>query len=98
MPPSWRASSSAAARRSFKTDDHGRTIDVHALSHTFGTHLSQAGVPLRTAHAAMLHSSPSLTADVDTNPKLFDVAGAVACLADLPLGVVGGRAIAVAEL
>ena len=37
----------------FFTDDRGRTIDVHALRHTFGTHLSKAGVPLRTAQAAM---------------------------------------------
>jgi integrase len=32
-----------------KTDDRGRTIDIHALRHTFGTHMSKAGVPLRTA-------------------------------------------------
>lgn len=69
-----------------KTDDRGRTIDVHALRHTFGTHLSKAGVPLRTAQAAMRHSDPSLTANVYTDPKLLDVAGAVASLPDLPLG------------
>jgi len=68
-----------------KTDDRGRTIDVHALRHTFGTHLSKAGVPLRTAQAAMRHSDPSLTANVYTDPKLLDVAGAVASLPDLPL-------------
>ncbi|MCE2968418.1 MAG: tyrosine-type recombinase/integrase [Phycisphaerales bacterium] len=72
-----------------KTDDRGRTIDVHALRHTFGTHLSKAGVPLRTAQAAMRHSDPSLTANVYTDPKLLDVAGAVASLPDLPLGVAG---------
>ncbi|MCW5766299.1 MAG: tyrosine-type recombinase/integrase [Phycisphaeraceae bacterium] len=71
-----------------KTDDRGRTIDIHALRHTFGTHLSKAGVPLRTAQAAMRHSDPSLTANVYTDPKLLDVAGAVASLPDLPLGVV----------
>lgn len=63
-----------------KTDDRGRTIDIHALGHTFGTHLSKAGVPLRTAQAAMRHSDPSLTANVYTDPKLLDVAGAVASL------------------
>jgi integrase len=73
-----------------KTDDRGRTIDVHALRHTFGTHLSKAGVPLRTAQAAMRHSDPSLTANVYTDPKLLDVAGAVASLPNLPLGAVGG--------
>ena len=68
-----------------KTDDRGRTIEIHALRHTFGTHLSKAGVPLRTAQAAMRHSDPSLTANVYTDPKLLDVAGAVASLL---LGVV----------
>ncbi len=79
-----------------KTDDRGRTIDVHALRHTFGTHLSKAGVPLRTAQAAMRHSDPSLTANVYTDPKLLDVAGAVASLPDLPLGNVERTATAMA--
>lgn len=79
-----------------KTDDRGRTIDIHALRHTFGTHLSKAGVPLRTAQAAMRHSDPSLTANVYTDPKLLDVAGAVASLPDLPLGGVAGSSVAVA--
>ncbi|MFN9132656.1 MAG: tyrosine-type recombinase/integrase [Phycisphaerales bacterium] len=77
-----------------KTDDRGRTIDIHALRHTFGTHLSKAGVPLRTAQAAMRHSDPSLTANVYTDPKLLDMAAAVASLPDLPLGAVGVRAAA----
>lgn len=81
-----------------KTDDCGRTIDIHALRHTFGTHLSKAGVPLRTAQAAMRHSDPSLTANVYTDPKLLDVAGAVASLPDLPLGAVGGHSAAVQSL
>lgn len=63
-----------------KTDERGRTIDIHALRHTFGTHLSKAGVPLRTAQAAMRHSDPSLTANVYTDPKLLDVAGALNAL------------------
>ncbi len=63
-----------------KTDERGRTIDIHALRHTFGTHLSKAGVPLRTAQAAMRHSDPSLTANVYTDPQLLDVAGAVEAL------------------
>ena len=64
----------------FKTDERGRTIDIHALRHTFGTHLCRAGVPLRTAQAAMRHSEPSLTANVYTDPKLLDVAGALEAL------------------
>ena len=39
-----------------KRDDRGRTIDVHALRHTFGTHLSKGGVAPRTAQAALRHS------------------------------------------
>ncbi len=66
-----------------KTDDRGRTIDIHALRHTFGTHLSRAGVPLRTAQAAMRHSDPSLTANVYTDPKLLDIAGALESLPTL---------------
>lgn len=63
-----------------KRDERGRTVDVHAMRHTFGTHLSKAGVPLRTAQAAMRHSDPSLTANVYTDPKLLDVAGALEAL------------------
>ena len=65
-----------------KTDDRGRTLDLHALRHTFGTHLSKAGVPPRTAQAAMRHSRIDLTMNVYTDPRLLDVAGAVAALPD----------------
>ena len=68
-----------------KRDDRGRTLDVHALRHTFGTHLSRAGVPLRTAQAAMRHSSPTLTANIYTDPRLLDVHGAVESLPTLDL-------------
>ncbi len=40
-----------------KEDERGRTVDLHALRHTFGTHLSKNGVPPRTAQAALRHSS-----------------------------------------
>lgn len=60
-----------------KTDERGRTVDIHALRHTFGTHLCRAGDLLRTAQAAMRHSDPSLAANVYTDPKLLVVAGAV---------------------
>jgi hypothetical protein len=68
-----------------KRDERGRTLDVHALRTTFGTLLSRGGVPLRTAQAAMRHSDPSLTANVYTDPKLLDVAGALDALPSLPL-------------
>ncbi len=69
-----------------KRDDRGRTIDVHALRHTFGTHLSRAGISPRTAQAAMRHGSLDMTMNTYTDPKLLDVAGAIAALPDLPLG------------
>jgi hypothetical protein len=68
-----------------KRDDRNRVLDVHALRHTFGSLLSKAGVPLRTAQAAMRHSDPSLTANVYTDPRLLDVSGAVETLPALPL-------------
>ena len=70
-----------------KRDERGRTVDVHALRHTFGTLLSKGGVSPRTAQAAMRHSRVDLTMNVYTDPKLLDVAGAVEALPALPLGI-----------
>ena len=58
-----------------KRDARGRTVDVHALRHTFGTHLARACVIPRVAQAAMRHSSLDLTMNVYTDPALLDVAG-----------------------
>ena len=44
-----------------KADERGRTIDVHARRHSFGTLLSKGGVAPRTAQAAKRHSSIDLT-------------------------------------
>jgi len=68
-----------------KRDDRGRTIDVHALRHTFGTMLSMAGVSPRVAQAAMRHSSLDLTMNVYTDPRLLDVQGAVESLPEFTL-------------
>jgi len=68
-----------------KRDERGRTVDVHALRHTFGTLLSKGGVAPRTAQAAMRHSTIDLTMNVYTDPKLLDVAGAMEALPALPL-------------
>ncbi len=72
-----------------KRDERGRTVDVHAMRHTFGTLLSKGGVSPRTAQAAMRHSKIDLTMNVYTDPKLLDVAGAMEALPALPL--VGGE-------
>ena len=68
-----------------KSDDRGRTIDVHALRTTFGTLLSKGGVAPRTAQAAMRHSDIDLTMNVYTDPRLLDVQGALDVLPALPL-------------
>ncbi len=68
-----------------KRDDRGRTVCLHGMRHTFGTHLSKAGVPMRTAQAAMRHTDPMLTMGVYTDPALLDVAGSLDALPPLPL-------------
>jgi hypothetical protein len=68
-----------------KRDGRGRTLDVHALRHTFGTLLSKGGVTPRTAQAAMRHSDIKLTMNVYTDPALLDVRGALDALPALPL-------------
>ena len=67
-----------------KRDDRGRVLDIHALRHTFGTHLSKGGVAPRIAQAAMRHSTLELTMNVYTDPRLLDVAGALDALPALP--------------
>ena len=67
-----------------KRDERGRTIDVHAMRHTFGTLLSKGGVMPRTAQAAMRHSTINLTMNSYTDPRLLDVAGAMESLLSLP--------------
>jgi integrase len=75
-----------------KRDDRGRTLDVHALRHTFGTLLSKGGIAPRTAQAAMRHGDIKLTMNVYTDPALLDVRGALDALPPLPLsGGQGGR-------
>ena len=83
-----------------KRDERNRVVDVHALRVTFGTHLCAAGVPLRTAQAAMRHSKPELTANIYTDPKLLNIAGAIdalPALALLPDAAPGGSTAGEAE-
>ena len=65
-----------------KRDEHGRTLNVHALRHTFASLLSRGGVSPRTAQAAMRHSDINLTMQTYTDPKLLDVRGAIDVLAE----------------
>lgn len=77
---------------------HAYSDDLHALRHTFGTHLARAGVALRVAIVVMRHSSLELTMDVYTDPALLDVAGAVEALSAFgsPAGKVADQPSSVA--
>lgn len=63
-----------------KRDERDRVVYIHALRHTFGTHLSKAGVAPRVAMAAMRHSPLDLTMSVHTGPVLLDIGAAVDAL------------------
>ena len=58
-------------------DEQGRRADFHALRHTYGTLLSKAGVAPRVAMALMRHTDIKLTMNCYTDPRIFDLAGAV---------------------
>jgi len=61
-------------------DDEGRRADLHAMRHTYGTLLSKAGVSPREAMELMRHTDLRLTMKVYTDPRIFDLAAAVAKL------------------
>ena len=69
-----------------KIDSEGFVVHVHALRHSFGTHLSLAGITPRVAQAAMRHSNISLTMNAYTDARLLDTAAAIECLPSFPLG------------
>lgn len=73
-----------------KRDELGRTVDVHALRHSFCTLMSVGGVTPRTAQAAMRHSNINLTMTTYTDPRLLDVHGAMDLLPSLPLNAAAG--------
>ncbi len=65
-------------------DEAGRRFDFHALRHQFGTMLSKAGVAPRVAMELMRHTDLKLTMKVYTDPRIFDLAGAVEMLPRFP--------------
>jgi integrase len=73
-------------------DQHGRTIDVHALRHTTATHLSRAKVAPRIAQGFMRHHDVKLTMQTYTDPGLLDEAEALAALPEMPIPEVESRA------
>ncbi len=68
-----------------KRDDRGRTIDIHALRHSFATLLSAGGAAPRVAQAALRHSDIGLTMNVYTDPRLLDISSALTQLPKLSL-------------
>jgi integrase len=80
--PYTRRTALRVRRMRSKLDDRGYTVDVHALRHTFGTHLAKGVLP-RTAQAAMRHSTIQLTMNLYTDPRLLDVASALHSLPQL---------------
>lgn len=68
-----------------KKDADGCVVHIHALRHSFGTHLSLAGVAPRVAQAAMRHSNIALTMGTYTDARLLDTAKAVETLPSLPI-------------
>jgi integrase len=57
--------------------DLGRRADIHALRHSFGTSLAKAGVAPRVAMSLMRHTDMRLTMNIYSDPRLFDLSGAV---------------------
>ena len=58
-------------------DNGGRRADVHAMRHSYGTLLSIGGVSPREAMSLMRHTDMRLSMRTYTDPKIFDLAGAV---------------------
>ena len=66
-----------------KRDAQGRTVDIHALRHSFCTMVAQSGVNMQTAQRLMRHATPAMTARY-THLTLTDLGGAMATLPALP--------------
>jgi len=66
-----------------KTDDEGRTVDIHCLRHSFATMLSKANVAPRMAQELLRHSDIRLTMNTYTHLQLVDTSGAVEALPDI---------------
>ena len=58
-------------------DDAGRRADIHCLRHSYGTLLSKGGVSPRETMSLMRHTDLRLTMKVYTDPRIFDLSGAV---------------------
>ncbi len=66
------------------TDEAGRTVDFHALRHTFITNLVKGGVTPKVAQGLARHSKITLTMDVYTHLTLHDRKSALDVLPTVP--------------
>jgi len=73
----------AKAAIPFEDTEH-RRADFHSLRHTYGSLLASAGIAPRIAMSLMRHTDMRLTMNVYTDPRIFDLAGAVEKLPALP--------------
>ncbi|MEI6236611.1 MAG: site-specific integrase, partial [Planctomycetota bacterium] len=62
-----------------KKDAAGRTVDLHALRHTFGTRLMRNGADVKTIQALMRHSTAAMTLGVYVHKDKGQMAAAVDC-------------------
>ena len=60
-----------------KKDAAGRTVDLHALRHTFGTRLMRNGADVKTIQALMRHSTAAMTLGVYVHKDKGQMAAAV---------------------
>ncbi len=60
-----------------KTDEKGRSVDFHALRHTFGTLLVRAGVNVKVTQTAMRHADVRMTLNLYTHCDDSEVVNAV---------------------
>ncbi len=63
-----------------KTDSQGRSVDIHALRHTFATRLARAGVGLAQAQKLLGHADVRMTAEVYTHLENEDLHEAITSL------------------
>ncbi|HLX62418.1 MAG TPA: tyrosine-type recombinase/integrase [Planctomycetota bacterium] len=63
-----------------KKDAAGRTVDLHALRHTFGTRLNNNGADVKTIQALMRHSTAAMTLGVYIHKSKNQMTAAVESL------------------
>ena len=63
-----------------KRDSRGKTLDLHALRHTFATSLARAKVPVHVAQKLLRHADPSMTLKIYTHAELGELNTAVEAL------------------